>query len=112
MREATFGLELSLVFHCSGRSLRMFASCTGPIRALAIYVGNFLRTQVTPTSTRMTEDHSRYRSGTLEGLVIWRENGEWLDKRAKIVHPDFQQAISDHWRSRSIEWNQLARPKR
>lgn len=57
------------------------------------------------------EDHSRYKSGTLEGLVIRRENSEWLDKRAKIVRPDFQQAITDHWRSRSIEWNQVARPK-
>ena len=57
------------------------------------------------------EDCSLYRRGTLEGLVIRKEGSEWLDARAKIVRPDFQQAISEHWRSRTIEWNQLSRSR-
>lgn len=54
-------------------------------------------------------DRSCYRGGSLEGLVIRKEDGEWLHSRAKIVRPDFQQSISDHWRSRMIEWNHLVR---
>nr|WP_302054217.1 RNA ligase family protein [Ralstonia mannitolilytica] len=57
------------------------------------------------------EDRSRYRDGTLEGLVIRKEEGGWLESRAKVVRPDFQQSMSDHWRSRMIEWNHLARPR-
>lgn len=50
---------------------------------------------------------SHFRPGHLEGVVIRRENADWLEARAKLVRPDFTQAIDTHWRSRVLEWNQL-----
>ncbi len=51
---------------------------------------------------------SRYRSGLpLEGVVVRRESGKWCEARAKLVHPDFAQAIDTHWRKRAIEWNRV-----
>lgn len=48
---------------------------------------------------------SRYRQGPLEGVVVRRESAEWCEDRAKLVRPDFTQAIDTHWRRRTIEWN-------
>ncbi|MGO4742839.1 RNA ligase family protein [Serratia quinivorans] len=48
---------------------------------------------------------SRYREGQLEGVVIRRESTKWCEARAKLVRPDFTQAIDMHWRKRTIEWN-------
>ncbi len=50
---------------------------------------------------------SQYRRGGLEGLVIRRESSEWAEARAKLVRPDFTQAIDTHWRKRAIEWNRV-----
>jgi ATP-dependent RNA circularization protein (DNA/RNA ligase family) len=50
---------------------------------------------------------SRYRAGALEGLVVRREAGDWMQARAKLVRSDFTQAISTHWRKRAIEWNRV-----
>lgn len=51
---------------------------------------------------------SRYRAGLpLEGVVVRRESGEWCEARAKLVRPDFAQAIDTHWRKRAIEWNRV-----
>lgn len=51
---------------------------------------------------------SRYRAGLpLEGVVVRRESADWCEARAKLVRPDFTQAIKTHWRKRSIEWNQV-----
>jgi len=50
---------------------------------------------------------SRYRAGSLEGVVIRRESPDWCEARAKLVRSDFTQAIETHWRKRSIEWNQV-----
>ncbi len=44
----------------------------------------------------------------LEGIVIRHDDGNWLKERAKLVRADFTQAISQHWRRRSIDWNRLA----
>jgi ATP-dependent RNA circularization protein (DNA/RNA ligase family) len=51
--------------------------------------------------------HSQFREGQLEGLVIRRENGDWLLQRAKLVHADFTQSIEDHWRRRALQWNRM-----
>ena len=32
----------------------------------------------------------------------------WVQRQAKLVRPDFIQAIDDHWASRALERNQLA----
>lgn len=55
----------------------------------------------------VTTTPSRFRDGPMEGIVIRRESGDWCDARAKLVRPDFTQAIAAHWRKRSIEWNRL-----
>lgn len=51
---------------------------------------------------------SQYRIGPLEGIVIRKENADWLEARAKLVRSDFTQAIESHWRSRTLEWNQVS----
>lgn len=55
----------------------------------------------------VTTTPSRFRDGPMEGIVIRRESGDWCEARAKLVRPDFTQAIAAHWRKRSIEWNRL-----
>lgn len=50
---------------------------------------------------------SRFREGALEGLVIRRESSERCEARAKLVRPDFTQAMDTHWRKRAIEWNRV-----
>lgn len=51
---------------------------------------------------------SRYRAGLpLEGVVVRRELGDWCEARAKLIRPDFTQAIDTHWRKRTIEWNRV-----
>lgn len=56
----------------------------------------------------MMESSSHYRTGLpLEGIVIRRESADWCETRAKLVRPDFTQAIDIHWRKRTIEWNRI-----
>lgn len=50
---------------------------------------------------------SRFRDGPMEGIVVRRESADWCEARAKLVRPDFTQAIATHWRKRTIEWNRL-----
>jgi hypothetical protein len=51
---------------------------------------------------------SRFGSAPLEGVIVRREGAAFLEQRAKLVRPDFTQAIGEHWRSRRIEWNAIA----
>ena len=51
---------------------------------------------------------SRFGDTPLEGVVVRREGPDFLDQRAKLVRPDFAQAIAEHWRSRRIEWNAVS----
>jgi len=51
---------------------------------------------------------SRYRHGPPEGLMIRQESTDWCEARAKLVRAEFTQTISEHWRSRAIEWNRVA----
>ncbi len=54
------------------------------------------------------EKTSHYRDGHLEGVVMRYEDDDWLLQRAKLVRPDFVQAIEEHWRSRALQWNRIA----
>ena len=56
-----------------------------------------------------SHEPSRLRKGNLEGLVVRKEDALWLYERAKLVHPGFAQAITEHWRSRPLEWNHVAK---
>ena len=66
------------------------------------------RTTLAALKQLVMDTPSRYRAGLpLEGVVVRRESGEWCDARAKLVRPDFAQAIDTHWRKRAIEWNRV-----
>ncbi len=53
---------------------------------------------------------SHYRAGPPEGLVIRNESTDWCEARAKLVCAEFTQTLSEHWRSRAIEWNRVEMP--
>ena len=63
----------------------------------------------TVDSLRTGVEHwkSKFRSGGLEGVVVRREDADWLQARGKLVRADFTQAIEGHWRSRKLEWNRV-----
>ncbi|WON72914.1 RNA ligase family protein [Nitrosospira sp. Is2] len=65
------------------------------------------KTNVSSLKQLVATTHSRYRNGALEGVVIRRESAEWCEARAKLVRPDFTQAIDAHWRKQRIEWNRI-----
>ena len=50
---------------------------------------------------------SRFGATSLEGVIVRRDGTEFLEERAKLVRPDFTQAIGEHWRSRHTEWNSV-----
>lgn len=100
-----------LVFDVYDRALGQFWS-TSRRNALAAT----LELPVVPSllsgrTTKSTLEHllaqakSNFYDGPLEGIVIRHEDEHWLQARAKLVRPDFTQAIAAHWRSRRIEWN-------
>jgi ATP-dependent RNA circularization protein (DNA/RNA ligase family) len=55
----------------------------------------------------LSQQHSQFRQGTPEGIVIRRDSATWCEARAKLVQPDFIQTIGEHWSRRRIEWNRL-----
>lgn len=59
-------------------------------------------------SRMLSNQHSRYRTGPMEGIIIRRESTLRCEERAKLVRGDFTQTIAEHWRQRRIEWNRLA----
>lgn len=66
------------------------------------------RTTLAAPKQLVMDTHSRYRAvQPLEGVVVRRESIDWCEARAKLVHPDFVQAIDTHWRKRAIEWNRV-----
>ena len=44
----------------------------------------------------------------MEGIYLRREQGGWLQMRAKVVSAIFKQQIEEHWTRRSVIPNQLA----
>lgn len=50
---------------------------------------------------------SAFADGPAEGIYLRFDDGEWLGQRAKIVRPDFTQAIGRHWSRSSIRPNCL-----
>lgn len=59
---------------------------------------------------KVIEGRSHFRDGALEGVVVRKEDDDWLQARAKLVRADFTQAIDSHWRSRKLEWNRVQWP--
>lgn len=64
-------------------------------------------TTVTALKQLVAAKQSHYREGPLEGVVIRRESADWCESRAKLVRPDFTQAIDTHWRKRALVWNRI-----
>lgn len=102
-----------LLFDVYDRATRRFWS-TARRNALASEVGltavpELLRGKTNLTALKQIVDttQSSYRQGSLEGIVIRRETTQWLEARAKLVRPDFSQAIDTHWRRRAIQWNRI-----
>lgn len=77
--------------------------CTVP----EITRGRFTLSQLTEL---LLDRHSDFRDGAVEGLIIRREDEASCVARAKLVRPDFSQAIHKHWSSRPLSWNRLMLP--
>lgn len=80
------------------------ASCVGLAVVRQVLQG---KTTLTALKQLVTTRPSHYRQGPMEGVVIRRESTDWCEARAKLVRPDFTQAIDTHWRKRAIEWNRI-----
>lgn len=65
------------------------------------------KTSLDALKTLVVNRPSHFREGALEGIVIRRETQDWCEARAKLVRPDFIQAIDTHWRKRAVEWNRI-----
>ncbi len=65
------------------------------------------KTSLTALKQLLATKPSHYREGPLEGVVIRRDSPELCEARAKLVRPDFTQAMETHWRKRTIEWNRV-----
>lgn len=65
------------------------------------------KTSLNELKQMLATSQSRYRTGPPEGLIIRRQNEDWCEQRAKLVRADFTQSITEHWSSKTIEWNTL-----
>lgn len=66
------------------------------------------RTTLAAMKQLVMDTDSHYRAALpLEGVVVRRESADCCEERAKLVRPDFAQAIDTHWRRRAIEWNRV-----
>lgn len=72
-----------------------------PIRCLAR--GRFTLNEL----QAMLAEPSAYGDGPVEGLYVRREDDEWLLQRAKLVRPEFVQAIGEHWSRGPLHINRL-----
>jgi len=80
------------------------AAALGLVTVPRLLEGRFTLPQL---KDALVGQHSQFRQGALEGIVIRREMAQWCEARAKLVRPDFTQAIGEHWSRRRIEWNRL-----
>jgi hypothetical protein len=65
------------------------------------------RTNLASLERLVMRSQSKFGDMAVEGLVIRRDRGQFNELRAKLVRPDFTQAISVHWRSKPLVWNKL-----
>lgn len=52
-------------------------------------------------------DQSRLTDGPAEGLYLRWDDDDWSMGRAKLVRPEFTQAIGEHWSRRALQTNQM-----
>lgn len=89
----------------STRRRDALADSLGVAKVPCLFRGNLTFKQL---QELMLDQRSRFRDGVLEGVVVRREDDDWLLARGKLVRPDFLQTIESHWRNRTIEWNHLS----
>ncbi len=63
--------------------------------------------RVTLNDLKLLLDSSALARGPAEGVYIRREQAGRLVARAKLVRPEFVQAIAEHWSKRPLEVNRL-----
>jgi hypothetical protein len=68
----------------------------------------FAGTLVNLDSLQALLGQSAVGSGPAEGLYVRLDRDGWLERRAKLVRPEFVQAISEHWTRQALTANQLA----
>ena len=51
---------------------------------------------------------SRFGGEAAEGIYIRQDGKDWLNDRAKLVRPEFLQAIEEHWMNHRLKKNLLA----
>jgi hypothetical protein len=51
--------------------------------------------------------NSRVGDSPAEGIYVRADEGDWLWGRAKLVRPEFAQAIQEHWSQRPVRPNQV-----
>ena len=56
---------------------------------------------------RNLTSHSRLTEGPAEGVYLRVDAGPWLQERAKLVRPEFAQAIAEHWSRMRVIPNRL-----
>lgn len=70
-----------------------------------------------PDLRALLDTTSRFAAGPVEGVYVRCDEPpaqppagvlEWVQRQAKLVRPDFIQAIEEHWSSRALERNTLA----
>ncbi|MEO6785878.1 MAG: RNA ligase family protein [Chthoniobacteraceae bacterium] len=81
-----------------------FLAQVGVASIRRITAGRFTSDEV----RRMLSRSSAYYSGPLEGIYLRQEDEEWLIRRAKMVRPEFVQAIGEHWSHGPLHRNQVA----
>lgn len=52
---------------------------------------------------------SNFGAPVMEGVVVRREDADWVLSKAKLVASQFVRKIDQHWSKRTVEWNQIAR---
>lgn len=76
----------------------------GLIVVPSIFVGHATLDEL---KTMLADGRSAFGGGPMEGIVVRRESGDFLQARAKLVRADFTQAIGEHWSRRRNQWNRL-----
>jgi atypical dual specificity phosphatase len=51
------------------------------------------------------ETKSQFNDGFVEGVYIRKDNGNYLERRCKLVRPDFIQGIKEHWSKMDVVKN-------
>jgi atypical dual specificity phosphatase len=65
------------------------------------------KTEMKDRLTKYLDTKSVFRDGPVEGVYIRKDDGEWLQKRCKLVRPDFIQGIDEHWTKKELVKNRV-----